>query len=231
MYLTRAFLDPKSRDVRADVRNPESLHKTVMRAFPDDSGPAPRRANAVLYRLDEDRRDRLVLLLQSRIKPIFERWPTGYVLAVGSDLDFSFSNIGENPATRSLDAQRAAISVGARFAFRLRANTTKKIDTKTGPDGVHRNGRRVLVRGDEERQRWLARHAEAAGFAVEGRDVQITEIAARGGRGGKSVTVGGALFEGILVVRHVERFVDALESGIGPAKAYGFGLLSIARVP
>lgn len=44
------------------------------------------------------------------------------------------------------------------------------------------------------------------------------------------MTVGGALFEGVLVVDNVDRFVRALESGIGPAKAYGFGLLSIARV-
>ena len=149
---------------------------------------------------------------------------------MGGDLDLAFSNVGENPAVRSLEAQRAALRPGGRFAFRLRANTTKKVDTMTGSDGVRRHGRRVPVRGDEERLRWFARHAEAAGFVVEGRDIRITEIAASGGRGGKSVTVGGALFEGILVVDNVDRFVRALESGIGPAKAYGFGLLSIARV-
>ena len=70
MYLTRAFLDPRSRDVRADFKNPESLHKTVMRAFPDATGPSPRRAHAVLHRLDQDRGDRLVLLVQSRTKPM-----------------------------------------------------------------------------------------------------------------------------------------------------------------
>ena len=40
MFLTRAFLDPTSRAVRADAKNPEGLHKTVMRAFPDDVGPS-----------------------------------------------------------------------------------------------------------------------------------------------------------------------------------------------
>jgi CRISPR system Cascade subunit CasE len=230
MYLTRAFLDPKSRDVRADVRNPESLHKTVMRGFPDHAGPSPRGAHAILYRLDRDRADRLVLLVQSRTKPMIERWPAGYVLDMDGDLDLAFSNVGENPAVRSIEAERATLRPGRRFAFRLRANTTKKIDTKTGPDGIRRHGRRVPVRGDEERLRWFARHAEAAGFAVEGGQVRITEIAASGGRGGKSVTVGGALFEGVLVVRDVNRFIRALEAGIGPAKAYGFGLLSLARV-
>jgi CRISPR system Cascade subunit CasE len=229
MYLTRAFLDPKSRDVRADVRNPESLHKTVMRAFPDDAGPSPRGAHAVLHRLDEDRGDRLVLLVQSRTKPMIERWPVGYVLDMGGDLDLAFSSVGENPAIRDLEAQLATLSSGRRFAFRLRANTTRKVDSKSGPDGARRHGRRVPVRGDEERLRWFARHAEAAGFATEDHEIRVTEVAARGGRGGKSVTVGGALFEGILVVRDVDRFVRALSSGIGPAKAYGFGLLSITK--
>jgi CRISPR system Cascade subunit CasE len=231
MYLTRAFLDPKSRDVRADLRSPESLHKTVMRAFPDDAGPSPRGAHGILHRLDQDRGDRLVLLIQSRTKPMTKRWPDGYLLELGRDLDLAFSNVGENPAIRSVEAERAALNPGRRFAFRVRANTTRKVDTKTGPDGVRRHGRRVPVRGDEERLRWFARHAEAAGFAVVDGQVRITEITGSGGRGGKSVTVGGALFEGILVVRDASLFRTALESGIGPAKAYGFGLLSIARVP
>ncbi len=231
MYLTRAFLDPKSRDVRADLRNPESLHKTVMRAFPGDAGPSARSALAVLHRLDQDRGDRLVLLVQSRTRPVVERWPAGYVLDMGGDIDLAFSGVGENPAVRNVERERAALRPGARFAFRLRANTTKKIDTKSAADGARRHGRRVPVRGDDERLRWFARRAEAAGFAVDQNEVRITEVAASGGRGGKSVTVAGAVFEGILVVSDVDRFVRALEAGIGPAKAYGFGLLSIAKAP
>jgi CRISPR system Cascade subunit CasE len=205
------------------------LHKTVMRAFPDDAGPSPRGAHAILHRLDQDRGDRLVLLIQSRTKPMMDRWPAGYVLDMGGDLDLAFSGVGENPAIRNVAAERAAFRPGSRFAFRLRANTTRKIDTKTGPDGVRRHGRRVPVRGDDERLRWLARHAEASGFAFDDGRVRVTELAVSGGRGTNSVSVGGALFEGVLVVRDVELFVRALEYGIGPGKAFGFGLLSIAR--
>jgi CRISPR system Cascade subunit CasE len=205
-------------------------NKTVMRAFPDNAGPSPRGAHGILYRLDEERGDRLVLLVQSRTKPMTERWPAGYVLDVGGDLD-PLSSVGENPAVRSVEADSAALRAGRRLAFRLRANTTRKVDTKSGPDGVRRHGRRVPVRGDDERLRWLSRRAEAAGFTIEDGQIRITEIATSGGRGGKSVTFGGALFEGILVVRDADLFPKALASGIGPAKAYGFGLLSIVKAP
>ena len=229
MYLTRAFLDPSSHAVRADLRDPEGLHKTVMRAFPDDAGPSPRRAHAVLYRLDHERSGRMMLLLSSRTMPMTDRWPTGYLLPLGDDFELAFSTVHENPAIRNVEAERAALVAGHRFAFRLLANTTKKIDTKTGSEGARRHGRRVPVRGDEERLQWFARHAEAAGFVVEGGAIRVTEVAPRSGRTGKSVTVAGALFEGVLVVRDADRFRESISAGIGPGKAYGFGLLSIAR--
>ena len=226
MFLTRAFLDPTSHAVRADLQSPESLHKTVQRAFPDP-GPSPRRTHAVLHRLEHDRWARLILLIQSRTKPLVDRWPANYVLDIGGDLDLAFSNIGENPAIRDVEAERAALSVGRRLLFRLRANTTRRIDTKT-TDGVRHGGRRVPVHGDTARMQWLARHAETSGFSFDAGSLRISEIAAAGGTGGKQVTVAGAIFEGVLLVRDVVRFRQALEAGIGPAKAYGFGLLSIA---
>ncbi len=228
MYLTRAYLDPTSRQVRADLRSPEGLHKTVMRAFAQHTGPLLRAAEAVLHRLDHDSGDRLVLLVQSRSRPMVQGWPAGYALDARHDPDLVSLNVGENPVTRDVRAERAAIQAGQRFVFRLRANTTRKIHTKTGPDGIARHGRRVPLRGDEERLRWLTRHAEAAGFSVNPDQLRITEVAAATGRGGKTVTLAGATFEGMLLVTDAERFRAALECGIGPAKAYGFGLLSIA---
>lgn len=38
----------------------------------------------------------------------------------------------------------------------------------------------------------------------------------------------GILYEGILEVADPERFATAVRQGIGPAKAYGYGLLSVA---
>lgn len=41
----------------------------------------------------------------------------------------------------------------------------------------------------------------------------------------------GVRFDGVLRVTDVEVLLDALRGGIGPAKAFGFGLLSLAPLP
>jgi CRISPR system Cascade subunit CasE len=229
MYLARAFLDPASRDVRRDIKDPQDLHKTVMRAFPDDSGPSPRKAHSILHRLDEESGGRVVLLIQSATAPSWERLPSGYVLDLASDLDLAFSSVSHNPALRSVAAEHAAIQEGGRFLFRLRANTTRKIDTKTRADGAKSNGRRVPLRGDAEREAWLRRHALRAGFSLESGTLRCTELPTQVARGQKSFA--GALFEGVLRVEDAEAFRLALKEGIGPAKAYGFGLLSLRALP
>jgi CRISPR system Cascade subunit CasE len=227
MYLARAFLNPVSRAVRVDLADVASLHRTVMRAFPNQVGPAARHALAVLHRIDEDaRRGRFVLLVQSATPPDFTRLPGGYFLDLRDDLDLTLSGAPENPTVRAIDKERERIRAGDRFVFRLRANTTKKVLTKSGPDGAPHNGKRVPVRGDDERLAWLKRRAATAGFRVD--DVRVTEERVRSSRG-REVTFAGATFDGRLAVIDADAFRGALASGIGPAKAYGFGLLSLAR--
>jgi CRISPR system Cascade subunit CasE len=242
MYLSRALLNPISRAVRADIANIEGLHRTLMRAFPDDSGPHPRQAHGVLFRLDEDaRRGRFVLLVQSATRPDFTRLPDGYFLDLRDDLGFAGSGVLENPAIREVGDERARIGAGDSFRFRLRANPTRRIDTKSGDDGKRRNGRRVELRDDASRIEWLRRKAEQGGFALHDLEdgggaasVSVLEERKLTGRrpdeGGKrhELTLAPVLFEGRLRVTDADRFRAALAAGIGPAKAYGFGLLSIA---
>jgi len=227
MYLTRAFLNPNTHAVQLDARDPVRLHKTVMLAFPDNAGPSPRLAHGVLHRLDVERDDRIILLVQSTIEPVFERWPAKYVLQPDEGTTDNASALRANPAIRNINIDLAAIEVGRHFLFRLRANTTRKVDTKSGADGQRRNGRRVPVRGDEARLAWLVRHGEAGGFTLVEESIRIAELGPSAARSGKPITVAGALFDGALIVQNADLFRSALHSGIGSAKAYGFGLLSV----
>jgi CRISPR system Cascade subunit CasE len=123
-----------------------------------------------------------------------------------------------------------SLLAGDRLVFRLLANTTRKIATKSAEDGTKRNGRRVPVRGDDARMQWLARHAVAAGFRIE--DARVVEEPRSGGpHAGARVTFEGARFDGVLTVTDAPTFHAAIRKGLGPAKAFGFGLLSLRRLP
>lgn len=237
MYLSRLILDIRSGAVRRWLSDVDQLHRDVLAAFDQaPSSDAPRASLGVLFRLDRQRDGRLLLLVQSDRKPAWERLPAG-VLAQPDALDDAF----ENPAVKSLAAQHAALEAGQILRFRLRANPTKKVDTKTGPSGKRCNGRRVALTSEVDRATWLARKATQHGFQLgsvsqsgDVRDViDITEGRVIGSRRGAPeaqgrVTFGSCVFEGTLQITRVADFKSALCRGIGSGKAFGFGLLSIA---
>lgn len=225
MHLSRLVLNPRSRAVRRDVADCYAMHRTVMSLFGQVNGPAARARLTVLYRLDSDgRAGRLTLLVQSQSQPRFAGLPEGYLL-----------DEEDNPSCRPLGPTYGGLRSGARVCFRLRANPTRRLIT---------NGQRVELVGEQAQIEWLRRKAADHGFAlisVAARtDTPNTLAIAEGkttgwrpsGPGEKDrLTMAAALFEGEIVIRDADAFRSALQNGIGTAKAFGFGLLSIARPP
>jgi CRISPR system Cascade subunit CasE len=117
------------------------------------------------------------------------------------------------------------------LSFRLRANPSRKIDTKTGPDGQRRHGRRVELVQEDQQLSWLQRKGADGGFEVL--SLRIGGVTKEKGRRratpAPSITLAGVLFEGRLRVTDPQKFLDhSLAKGLGPGKAYGLGLLSLA---
>lgn len=220
MYLSRLRLNPLSRDVARDVGDVTQMHRTIMRAFPAaPEGANPRQHYEVLHRVEVNHRTGSVTLyVQSASEPDWGQLPSGYVIENGAP----------EWSVKRVDHLYDAILPGRRLRFRLRANPTRKIDTKTGPDGVRRHGRRVPVRGEQAQVEWLRRQGQRHGFVIRmvsiqssgGPELQRSRSAGR--------TFQGVLFEGSLQVVDAEAFRKALAHGIGPGKAFGFGLLSVA---
>lgn len=222
MYLARAILNTASREVRRDLADPVHLHRTIMRFFPDALGESPRKAAGVLHRIDrDDKRGEVVLFMQSVAQPDFSKGPPHYFAAASPER-------GSNPQLREVSNERETIHNGDDFFFRLRANATRRVLTKTQSDGQRRNGTRVPVRGDEARLAWLQRRGELGGFRVVAARV-FESSPAKGHAKDAVLTFGAANYEGHLVVEHSERFQRTLADGIGPGKAFGFGLLSLRK--
>jgi len=222
MKLSRLFLNPVSRDVARAQSDSQALHRRVMEMFGTADGPA-RAAHGVLFRLEASERDgTLVLLVQSRDAPSLDRLPDHFLDPRAG---------GDASATTDLAPLVGRLLAGSRFRFRLRANPTRRIDTKSAPDGARRNGRRVPLRTPDARIAWLERKLSLAGFALVGGGegcLMSPDGLQRGKRGDGRLTHEGVVYEGIVSVVDPGLARAALEHGVGPAKAYGFGLLSLS---
>lgn len=233
MYLSKLQLNPRSRDVHRDLADCHNLHRTLLSAFPQADSNAARAEFGLLFRLEANPRTGMtVVLAQSHVAPDWSHLPAGYLL-----------DTADNPACKPIDALYESLALGARLRFRLRANPTRKIETKSLPDGTKRNGRRVELRREEDQVAWLRRKSEAAGFRLlnlrlnkGAPNIRVSpENQTVGWRSRKEgirekqrLTFGTVLFEGELEITDPAAFRQALALGIGSGKAYGFGLLSIA---
>lgn len=215
LYLSQLILNPRSRQVQAELRDPYQMHRTLSKAF--DSDPEAWKAARVLFRVERADCDPRVLI-QSRTPPDWSR------LTVSDDY------LAAKPLTKTFDP---AIRKGQLLRFRLRANpTAKKIVDETVRD---RNGRpkrdRVGLFGEHKQMEWLRRKANGGGF-----EILDCWISAKSnsrsvkGSGIGTITHLGITFDGILRVTDAELFASTLASGIGSAKAFGFGLLSVAPI-
>lgn len=241
IYLTKMVLNPQSRKVWDDLGNLQNLHRTVSKAFPavenDEAAThherkTPRNEFNLLHRLDFDRRSgKAVLFVQSGIEPNWSFFQTDYAVRI---------------ECKTVHEQYANIENGMRLLFRLQANPTKRVgksderaDEKFKPSDERKIRRRVELRTDEEKIGWLKRKGEDAGFQLT--DVRIKEAVenavahslskqfGQSGRDDKKMTFGAVVFEGVLQVTDAEKFRESLRTGIGTGKAYGFGLMSIAK--
>lgn len=183
----------------------------------------PRRPKTgFLFRIDPHPGCRVVIIVQSAVKP---------------DWDYAFHNalflLAATPEIKSFDP---SFSKGERFRFRLVANPTKRFSKNSlemdgQPVAEKWVGKRVPV-ATEQLHEWLVRRAETAGFSPE-KDtttVQPGYIYVNKTLGGVGQRLRSVLYDGILTITDPERFRETLVRGIGPGKAFGFGLLSVAPV-
>ncbi len=209
-FLSRVELNPRDRAVQRALADCGQMHRLVMRAFPDVAEPAARQALGVLYRPETDERGaRVWLLVQSGVAPTWS----------------NIAPIGDTTTVKRIDGSYARLAAGMTLRFRLRANPTKRLG-KRGPDEPEEPlaGKRIALFREEERIAWLTGRLLAAGCTPRGFEVRPDRFAS----GRRDLTLTGALFEGRLRVENADGLRSALATGIGPGKAYGFGLLSVA---
>ncbi|MBI4851270.1 MAG: type I-E CRISPR-associated protein Cas6/Cse3/CasE [Acidobacteria bacterium] len=235
MYLSRLILNPRSRQVQKDLSDCQYLHCTILRAFPQiDKTPnlGARAQFGLLYRLEiNNHTGEVVILVQSHTIPNWEALPKGYL---AENLE------AQNPACKPVAEVFKQLKTGMRLVFRLRANPTRKIETKSKASGQKSNGKRIELQKESEQIDWLKRKAKIGGFRLLSLKSETNlfnldsqpiakDIGWRGNNNElQKLTFGAVLFQGVLEITNTEVFQQTLCNGIGSGKSYGFGLLSIA---
>jgi len=217
MYLTRFQFNPARRGAQRLLASPHSLHAAVLAGFPD---PTPTATGRVLWRLDNVAHvARLYIVSPGRpdLTHLAEQggWPS---------LDESWHVRDYSPLLDRLEN-------GQRYRFRLTANPVR--NTKEAPGQRGKPYGHVTVAQQEE---WLVARQERAGF-------QIAEAMSGGlaltvldrrlitfRRRETQVTLRVASYEGTLTVTDDEAFRAMLCMGLGRARGYGCGLMTIAAV-
>lgn len=210
MILTQMSLNTRRRDARRLLASPQAMHAAVLAGFPPTID-----AGRVLWRIDEGPEATTTLWVTSRERPDFTHleeqagWP-------------------QQPTFRSVDCRGLLehLAPGQAWAFRLTANPTHR--------GT-RNGRKQVFAHVTVAQQtgWLLERQQSLGIALEGEAGPTFTVISRGvkrfRRNDHTVTLGTATFGGLLKVTDADRLRAALTDGIGRAKAYGCGLMTLAR--
>ncbi|MCG6493912.1 type I-E CRISPR-associated protein Cas6/Cse3/CasE [Kitasatospora sp. A2-31] len=232
MYLTRFRLNAARPGARRLISSPQALHAAVMSSFPDllpNATGQPR----VLWRLDRNAAAELQLYVVSAGRPDLTHLveQAGWPAAAASGTP-GWQTYGYAPFLDRLDK-------GSAWNFRLTANPVHNVRVRDGQP-VKRTAH--VTAGHQIS--WLLDRQEAGGFRIQEKPVERrhTEhgdahqivvrdqrsLEFRKGGSNQPVTIKAVTYDGRLEVTDPDALRRLLTQGLGKAKAYGCGLMTLA---
>ncbi len=220
-YEPCGFYDPPPQRCTIDTQG-EAAPRQCAHAEVERPVHVPRdRKHNFLFRVEPQPGGRAVILVQSANEP---------------DWGYAFHNARHILLCFDVRESSAAFTQGELLRFRIDANPTKRLREESryaNGNKVHDRWvrRRVPVHSDKLED-WIARRGERNGFRLcELRNVQPGYVYVnRAPKRGAGQRLRSARYDGILEVCDPETFRKTIIRGIGSAKAFGFGLLSVAPV-
>ncbi|GIG63184.1 type I-E CRISPR-associated protein Cas6/Cse3/CasE [Longispora fulva] len=243
-FLSRIRINPLRAASQKLLANPRAIHGAVQGGIADR--PTDER---VLWRLDSDNPHRPMLFVLSPSRP---DWTHIVEQAGWPDAD------GEHSAIADYTPLLAQLAIGKEFAFRLTASPVQNSSKPTGdsehrkktPKELHQRSYRLPQRTAAHQLDWLLQRTTRWGFDIPhartdpaapglalpeqltpAHDVRIIDrsrhnITKPGSKTAATLTT--ATFEGFMRVTDPRLLETAMLNGIGPSKAYGCGLLTLA---
>lgn len=225
MFFSRMQLNPQRRETRKLLANPRAMHAAVEACFAPTGGPGARN----LWRVDSERSG-------ARL----------YVVSPGMpDMRHLVENAGweSSPAeTTDYDRFLDGLRIGQEYSFRVTVNPVKR---QFVPGG---RGKLLPHLTEEQQLRWFTEHSSSWGFeplelpatreasedALASMDMRVVQRQDRNFSkydvdGRRTVTQRQVTISGRLKVTSTELMRTHLADGMGRGKAYGCGLMTLAR--
>ncbi|MEI2777231.1 MAG: type I-E CRISPR-associated protein Cas6/Cse3/CasE [Tetrasphaera sp.] len=222
-YLSRVRLNPTRRDTHRLLASPQAMHAAVMGSHPDlveDGG------QRVLWRVDRTTNHDVQLYVVSPTAPDF----VGLIERAGWPTQPQWDCTAYEPFLGKLADRQM-------WRFRLTANPVRVLPKLVGDP--KRRGRVSPHLTVAQQREWLVKRSSSWGFALPSdaelgvlSDVSERHTVSFGRRSERAerstVTLTRASFAGLLTVVDAAVFRSALVDGMGRAKAYGCGLMTLA---
>ena len=200
MYLIKVELD--RRDARGLLADCQQMHRFITGFFGTD-----RQSGEILYRTN---------MVQNK-------------LCIYLYAQSPAEHIPDNCEVRQRDvtAWLDSMAEGQLWGFDLIAAPTKKVSSEG-----KKNSQRRILRQPQERREWLERKAEQNGFSIlHAQEQEQLHVSGRHGENqGGRMYHDAYHYQGVLQITNAEAFRKAVQRGIGPGKAYGFGMMMVKRV-
>jgi CRISPR system Cascade subunit CasE len=203
MYLSRIEINSRLQATKKALSSPQIIHATVKACFPSGS-------KNVLWRIDRLQHT-TYLLISSHEAPDFR-----HVIE-----QFGWPTAKQKGEVHLYDNFLDKLADGQKWRFRLSANPTRT-DPKTKKVYAH-----VSLAQQKD---WLLKRASKNGFALQANEFDIFNRSHLKFRHrSEFITLSVCEFEGWLKITDVKLFRQLLVTGLGRAKAYGYGLLTIMK--
>lgn len=212
------FLDTENRETLRLLSSPEYLHGAVESCF-ENTGEHISESNKSrrLWRVDGVKGQCCLLVVSAEL-PDFSRLAAQY----------GPQGLQSSGQSKAYGPFLSRLVEGQNWHFRLRANPVRSVMEEQGSRG------KVTAHVTPNQQKeWLLKRAAGHGFSLDSTRFEVVHSQWHrfDKRGGRQVSLRTATFEGVLSILDPDTFRTALTEGIGRAKAYGCGLMTLAPVP
>jgi CRISPR system Cascade subunit CasE len=214
MYLSRIELNTNLLATKKAMASPQLMHAVVEGSFPANN------KSRNLWRVDK-MGNSYYLLVSSEGQPDFR-----HIVE-----QFGWPLADQKWETKDYWPFLKSIHRGQQWSFRLRANPIHNALINTS----QKRGKVRACTSVDDQKKWLEKRCHERGFELDTTLVvqyETRRFNRKGTSGHKDslLTLRIATFEGVLKVEDPELLVNSMCDGIGRAKAYGCGLLTLARL-